>query len=314
MKITFAVACLLSSSKAVKLSNNGPWEWDASKTPWDRDTLPDCPSDSGRTIMDDGKTHVSKYPNVGATCKMQVGETSLIMLGEAEQEPPHGPPVDSLPHCPDFDERMTLTDGRTKAVAYPGIGYNCKADYQLQEKKQSLAQDPNWGPSVNTLEHCPDFDERFTLVDGKTRAIPYPEVGFNCTPSYQMIQRLNLQQKSDPNWGPNVNTLEHCPDFNERFTLVDGRTKAVPFPEVGFNCKADYQLMQKQEPPHGPPVDSLPHCPDFDERMTLTDGRTPAVAYPAIGYNCKADYQLAQEKKKKKAKDVTEDGTPVDKL
>jgi hypothetical protein len=31
--------------------------------------------------------------------------------------------------------------------------------------------DPN---GYKGLEHCPDFDERFTLADGKTRAVPYP--------------------------------------------------------------------------------------------------------------------------------------------
>ena len=36
---------------------------------WDKDTLPDCPSDPTRTKMDDYKTHVVKYPYVGATCK-----------------------------------------------------------------------------------------------------------------------------------------------------------------------------------------------------------------------------------------------------
>jgi hypothetical protein len=37
-----------------------------------------------------------------------------------------------------------------------------------------------------TLEHCPDFDERFTLVDGRTRAVPYPRKGYNCNPEYSM--------------------------------------------------------------------------------------------------------------------------------
>jgi len=26
------------------------------------------------------------------------------------------------------------------------------------------------------------------------------------------------------------NTLEHCPDFNERMTLVDGRTTGIAYP------------------------------------------------------------------------------------
>jgi len=41
---------------------------------------------------------------------------------------------------------MTLTDGQTKAIAYPAVGYNCNNEYQLAQK-----QDPNWGPSVNSL-------------------------------------------------------------------------------------------------------------------------------------------------------------------
>ena len=30
------------------------------------------------------------------------------------------------------------------------------------------------------LEHCPDFDERHTLVNGRVRGIPWPAKGFNC--------------------------------------------------------------------------------------------------------------------------------------
>ena len=32
--------------------------------------------------------------------------------------------------------------------------------------------------------------------------------------------------------------LEICPDFDKRFTLIDGRTKAIPYPRRGYNCKA----------------------------------------------------------------------------
>ena len=38
--------------------------------PWDKDSLPDCPADPERTVMDDSETHVVKYPFVGATCKL----------------------------------------------------------------------------------------------------------------------------------------------------------------------------------------------------------------------------------------------------
>jgi len=77
---------------------------------------------------------------------------------------------------------MTLTDGQTKAVAYPAVGYNCNNEYQLAQK-----QDPNWGPSVNSLQKCPDFDERMTLTDGQTKAIAYPAVGYNCNNEYQLV-------------------------------------------------------------------------------------------------------------------------------
>ena len=36
--------------------------------------------------------------------------------------------------------------------------------------------------------------------------------------------------------------LQHCPTFNERHTLQDGVTRAVSYPNPGFNCKADWGL------------------------------------------------------------------------
>ena len=71
----FAIAALVATVQNVKLSE-----------PWDADSLPACPSGE-RTIMDDGKTHVAKYPYVGATCVLQLNqEDSLIMLAK---EVPH---------------------------------------------------------------------------------------------------------------------------------------------------------------------------------------------------------------------------------
>ena len=37
---------------------------------WLKDTLPACPDDKNRTIMDDGKTHIVKFPYVGAVCAL----------------------------------------------------------------------------------------------------------------------------------------------------------------------------------------------------------------------------------------------------
>ena len=72
--------------------------------------------------MDDGKTHVSKYPNVGATCKVQksaIASESLVQFLDSnavqvEQDPAAGAfakSVQTLEHCPDFNERFTLKDG-----------------------------------------------------------------------------------------------------------------------------------------------------------------------------------------------------------
>jgi hypothetical protein len=43
-------------------------------------------------------------------------------------------------------------------------------------------------PDLAHLEHCPDFNERFTLVNGRTRAIAYPNNGYNCNPEYTLVQ------------------------------------------------------------------------------------------------------------------------------
>merc|ERR1711934_566354 len=103
--------------------------------------------------------------------------------------------------------------------------------------------DPNWGPSVNSLPHCPDFDERFTLTDGKTRAVPYPQVGFNCNNEYQLAQ----QKAHARDIASDIAVLPHCPDFDERMTLNDGKTLGVPYPQKGYNCNAEYALSQHKK-------------------------------------------------------------------
>ena len=87
--------------------------------PWDPATLPPCPSPE-RTMMDDGETHVVKYPYVGATCVMQMSAPNTQALVGKK-----APAWAGVEHCPDFNERRTLTDGKTVAVAYPKDGWNC---------------------------------------------------------------------------------------------------------------------------------------------------------------------------------------------
>jgi len=200
---------------------------------------------------------------------------------------------------------MTLTDGKTKAVAYPAVGFNCKSDYQLSQKKD------DHGPDFKTLQHCPDFDERFTLTDGQTRAIPYPQVGYNCSNEWALNKNKNAGQKMNQmkdDHGPDFTTLQHCPDFDERMTLTDGKTLAIPYPQVGYNCNNEWALnknkkagqkLNQMSDDHGPDFTTLQHCPDFDERFTLTDGKTRAIPYPQVGYNCNNEW--AYNKKGAKA-------------
>jgi len=77
---------------------------------------------------------------------------------------------------------MTLTNGRDRAVAWPGTGYNCTNEYALTQGK---TPDPN---GFKGLEHCPDFDERFTLANGTTKAVPFPQTGYNCSADYAIAQ------------------------------------------------------------------------------------------------------------------------------
>jgi len=115
------------------------------------------------------------------------------------------------------------------------------------------------GFDISKLEHCPDFNERMTLLNGVTRAVAYPKPGFNCNADYGLAQggpntpapgaakgeeRFVMPvYKGLP--GFDINKVEHCPDFNERHTLLNGVTRAVAYPAKGWNCNADYGLAHK---------------------------------------------------------------------
>ena len=165
-------------------------------------------------------------------------------------------------------------NGKTRGVAYPAAGFNCNADYGLAqstggpntaapgakagEPRQVLHNHPGLkGFDISVLEHCPDFNERMTLLNGKTRAVAYPAAGFNCNADYGLAQggpgTAAPGTKTPPETryipyahaglkGFYITKIEHCPDFNERMTLLDGKTKGVAYPAPGFNCNADYGL------------------------------------------------------------------------
>ena len=113
--------------------------------PWVESSLPDCP-DFSRTVMDDGITHVVRYPHVGATCK---GE----MWPEAK--------------------------GTAKAQEAPEVLVQVKEEPPKEAQPAAEPEKDKPAPWVG-FEHCPNMSERMTLIDGRTPAIPYPKEGFNC--------------------------------------------------------------------------------------------------------------------------------------
>ena len=138
-KVTANATAASADMKNPLLGNSEPKakeDTTAEKEPvaWMPDTLPACPS-AERTMMDDGKTHVVKYPYVGATCKPAaaiLAEVEGKPAAKAAAKPVAKPaakkdpaPWKDLEHCPDFNERRTLKNGQTEAVAYPKKGYNC---------------------------------------------------------------------------------------------------------------------------------------------------------------------------------------------
>ena len=121
--------------------------------PWNEASLPDCPEFT-RTIMDDGKTHVTRYPAVGATCKGPAppppmgtpqAQAAPAILAQISADPapavaaaPEGPkiaPWVGLEHCPNMSERMTLTNGQTKAIPWPAAGANCHKEGPVTAQK-----------------------------------------------------------------------------------------------------------------------------------------------------------------------------------
>jgi len=113
----FAVACLLGLTSAFRLN--------AEPVAWDKDTLPECPTDKKRTVMDDGKTHVAKYPFVGSTCRLQVVEEgiTLIQLGDAapaEIAAPAAPAEISAPVAPAAPAEIAASAAPATAPVAPG--------------------------------------------------------------------------------------------------------------------------------------------------------------------------------------------------
>lgn len=99
--------------------------------------------------MDQGRTHIIKYPYVGANCKAQLegDEETKAAEAAAQGEPVEAPSSDKtnqsakdkdsevghLRNCPERPHGgMTMDQGRTHIIKYPNVGANCKAQMMAQ--------------------------------------------------------------------------------------------------------------------------------------------------------------------------------------
>ena len=145
----FQVIALVGAAQAAKMRGDDPFPPLHNPTPWDKDSLQACPEDPTRNILDDGYTQKVKWPYTGATCALQVtDDVTLIMLGGPEAE----------------------------------VGGKAAAKAAAPAPPAPVVGSPN----LDNLEHCPDFNERYTLRNGQDLGIPYPKAGFNCNPAWSL--------------------------------------------------------------------------------------------------------------------------------
>jgi hypothetical protein len=114
----------------------------------------------------------------------------------------------------------------------------------VQEPTKPKVADPS-----AKLELCPndEDDNSEFLKDGKTLPIAYPKLGYNCrlleTESLAQYDNVVIPQKGPGSLTWRDSTLEHCPDFTSKFTLVNNVTPAVAYPAAGYNCQTAIALV-----------------------------------------------------------------------
>jgi len=77
------------------------------------------------------------------------------------------------------------------------LGSNCGCELDYRNNKAYIISSENFDEK---LQDCPDFDERMTLIDGKTHAGPYPSKGYNCQkPPPKPVVRPKPVARPSPN-------------------------------------------------------------------------------------------------------------------
>merc|ERR1740117_887687 len=93
------------------------------------------------------------------------------------------------------DAKAAPADDAKAAPAAPAAAVKAADPAPAAVKKEGF-------PGLGGLEHCPDFNERFTLTNGRTRAIAYPKSGYNCTEEYGLVQADPVAKPAPSKAGP----------------------------------------------------------------------------------------------------------------
>ena len=204
--------------------------------------------------MDDGKTHVVKYPYVGATCKMQTSTPSSLAEVEADVEEEEEEEEEGEGEGEGEGEAELDEEGKPKKKgAAPAKKGAAPAKKGAAPAKKSAT------PAKKGASPAKKGDKKAAKKGGKKGGKSKSKgkkkgkktaTGKNGFVSDGTLKG-SIPQKPTPWAKKNVpwQNLEHCPDFAERRTLKDGKTQAIAWPALNFNCHNEGPLMQVSSQP-----------------------------------------------------------------
>ena len=150
----FALIALVAATSAIQINNAYPGAYTGAHN---------CENGDGQRTFEAGQKGFISNSAQGASCTNNIGDAVDVQLNE-EPAPANATAPAAAP--------AAAAPADAKKLAEPAA--------KPAEKKEDFS-------ALKGLEHCPDFNERFTLVNGRTRAIAYPNAGFNCSEQYGLV-------------------------------------------------------------------------------------------------------------------------------
>ena len=185
--------------------------------------------------MEDSKTHVVKYPYVGASCKVQIPEEGLVLI-RTIAEPAKKKPAAAAPKA-----------AAAPAKAAPKAEAKKAADFLPAElglpKAAAAASAPKAAAAPAPKAAAPKVEAKKADFVPAELGLPKAAEKKSDIPAELALPPKEEVVVRPPGWRKlDVDTVEHCPDFVERFTLANGRDYAIPYPRSGWNCHNGWGL------------------------------------------------------------------------